>query len=121
MSQQRFPARRPNGTFSVAARFSRPDLESLDRLVAFVSGWVVATSRYTAMLKELASPPQAVVGSESVDVVFEGLSHARQWKDWMVFLVQDVTASNPGVRLLSFYDLVADAPHPATAGLQSES
>ena len=121
MSQQRFPARRPNGTFSVAARFSLPDLESLDRLIAFVSGWVVATSRYTAMLKELASPPQVVVGSESLDVVFEGLTHARQWKDWMVFLVQDVTASNPGIRLLSFYDLVADAPHPATTGLQGES
>ena len=113
MNEARFPARRPDGSVSVAARFSAADRSILPRLEAFVTGWLRGISRYVDLSQDLSSLPHIAEGDRYVHIIFDGKAQSTRWKDWMVFLTRDVSESLPDIGFMYFYDLVADLPHPA--------
>jgi hypothetical protein len=114
MSQRLFPARRKDGTFSVASRFSTADSVTRERIQAFVAGWAMGTARYAQMDEELMSLPRTVDRAEFIEVVFDGKPDSQHWKDWMVFVSRDLIDTFPETSFLCFYDLVADVAHPAS-------
>jgi hypothetical protein len=64
---------------------------------------------------EFASPVRASVISErELEVIFDCLPRAVLWKGFMVELVQQIRSSVGDVVFEGFWDLVANAPHPAS-------
>jgi hypothetical protein len=112
MSATIFPARRPDGSLSVASRFSSQDDAAGTRVQDFVAGWLRGIGRYVDLLKDLTSLPRVEIGADLIDVIFDGSPTGLRWKDWMVFLTQDLAESVEGITFVCFYDLVADHPHP---------
>jgi hypothetical protein len=112
MSRNRFPARREDGTASVAARFLTAADADAVRVETFVAGWLRGIGRYADLSQDLTSQPRVVRNGEFTDIIFDSKPQGRFWKDWMVFLTRDVAESFPEIRHVSFFDLVADRPHP---------
>ena len=117
MSLANFPLKREDGSLSVACRFSAPP-GALARVEGWVEGWTrgIMATRLVDLLEDLSAPPRVVARKDGyIDIVFDGKPASRRWKDWMVYLSRDLGASSiPGVNFEGFYDLVADAPHPAS-------
>lgn len=116
MSSNHFPELRDDGTLSVAARYTVPNEESVRRLEAVVSEWNQgAAGRGIDLLAELSTLPHVARRERLVvDVVFQGKRGSRRWKDWMVAVTKVVRSTLPEVSFESFYDLVAERPHPAS-------
>ncbi len=117
MNGARFPSKRDDGTFSVSARFSISEPQLRELVEAIVSSWVRkrVSEEDVVIGNDLLSEPRVVgIDAQRLDVVFEGGPQSRRWKDWMVAVVQELTSSIQGVSFEGFYDLVANAPHPAS-------
>lgn len=119
MSQVRFPKRREDGSVSVAARFTFDAPFAVEAAEATLRKWIAQHATETGdPTEDLVSEPYVVVRDQrTLDVVFDGLPGSPRWKDWMVALSQEMTAVY-GVTFTCFYDLVADAPHPASRNLR---
>lgn len=103
-----FPATRPDGTFTVAARFAG-EAEALDDVQAEVAKSIrTRTERDGAVFESaFASSPRVERDGDTILVIFEGLPEAKFWKDWLVAVTQDVDHAIEGVRFSEFFDLVA--------------
>ena len=117
MSQPTFPQRRPDGSLCVASRFSLAGEATEQSIQAYVAGWMrgIMATGHVDLAEDLVEAPRVVArGPASVDVVFDGKPGSQRWKDWLVYLTRDLASSMPGITLECFYDVVADAPHPAS-------
>jgi len=96
----------------VSARFASTNSEALAAAKSALSEWL--SSNESRLAEDLGVAPHIVaVADDRIDVVFEGRPDSLRWKDWMVALTQRLSAV-PGLTFECFYDLVADAPHPAS-------
>jgi hypothetical protein len=116
MSPALFPRRRPDGTFTIAARFSLAD-SSLRGLVGEqISTW--ALDQRTAGIdldREFSSMPRVeVIDDHRVDVVFDGRAGATTWKDWLIDLSRQIRDSSDRVTFEAFFDRVSGTAHPAS-------
>ena len=87
------------------------------RIEDYVAGWVhgIMATNQVDLLEDLATVPYVVArGQSSIEVVFVARPSSQRWKDWMVYLTRDLQSSIPGITFECFYDLVAEAPHPAS-------
>jgi hypothetical protein len=96
----------------VFARFSIADRAILPLVREYVSAWTRANRTWTRIWRsnvitveqmdfnsEFLSEPRLKVepGDTSFSVVLEGRSSATRWKDWAVFLVDDISKVFPEV------------------------
>jgi len=115
MSGARFPRKRDDGSLSVAARFSVSNPATCGRIEDYVTGWVHGVMIRSDLLEDLSTLPRVVTRGETlVDVVFDAEPGSRRWKDWMVCLARDLKSWNTSITFECFFDLVANAPHPAS-------
>ena len=110
-----FPRRRGDGSLSVSCRFEIPELGLLSAATNIVVEWVREKSTNGIPIDEdLREAPRVAVRSrDHLEVIFEGLPGSVRWKNWLVEVTQRLSAI-PGIKFECFYDLVADAPHPAS-------
>lgn len=106
-----WPTRRPDGTVKVAARCKVDTAEAFNKLGARVDARVdtFAASKGWQVLPELTRNPYLVHrDSNVVDIVFDGSSQSRRWRDWLVLVVRDLR-DDPiaAVSLVGFWDLVS--------------
>ena len=111
MPEPLWPTRRPDGTVSVAARYRVESTEAFRELEVRVEARIgaFADSNGWKLLPELLRNPYLVRRQDDlVDVVFDGTSHSRKWRDWLVFLVGDLRDRPiPEVSLVGLWDLVS--------------
>jgi len=110
----RFPELRDDGTFTVRARFRAQRPDAAVRLEQHVR---LAVQRRTEdrpeiFLRDFMSLPRVERATpETLDVVFDGRSGSRLWKDWVIALTQEVEMLE-GVHFLTFQDGVSGRQHP---------
>jgi hypothetical protein len=117
-----FPAKRDDGSFAVAARFSLIGTTSVKTVEDRVTDWVrrKTVDDHVDLSNDLAVSPQvAVIGPDTLYVVFEGKPGSKLWKDWMVAVTQDLMALSD-LTFEGFYDLVTNSPHPASFNLREK-
>lgn len=108
---RKVPLLRPDGSFSIAARF-----ESISGRVDEVRS-AVARSIETRERREgvsfdaaFVSTPEVRLSDDTILVVFEGRPGGLMWKDWLVAVTRDVEISLDGVDFRGFFDMVAGTP-----------
>jgi hypothetical protein len=117
MQQPRFPRTREDGSITVAARFSVAEIATLRCVQDFVAGWLrgLTATGHVDLLEEMTVLPHVLATEPaSIDVVFDGRSGSRRWKDWLVLLTRDLTTSLPELKFVGFCDLVSGTAHPAS-------
>ena len=116
MRDSRFPARRDDGSASVAVRLRSERPGVADMIADALKNWVDERKRQGVdLMLDLRAEPQLVVRSEGLfDVVLDGLPSSSRWKNWMVLLTQFLLSEVPGVTFECFFDLVRGAPHPGS-------
>jgi hypothetical protein len=117
MSDQKFPKLRSDGMFTVAARFTVADDSVIALVREYVNAWVNANRVWTRIWRsnsieqeqlafdsEFSSPPRVESKSSgtSVLVIFEGRPSAKRWKDWVVFLADDISRIFPELKFDGF-------------------
>jgi hypothetical protein len=119
MSGARFPAKRDDGSFSVAAQYEAAAeitvssvQTELERLVQRMS----ECSHVFSFEDEFTSMPVAEARDDLIEVVFHGRPGSSLWKDRLVALCLDLDKSISGLKRLGFRDLVSGRPHPSWAG-----
>jgi hypothetical protein len=108
-----FPARRPDGTCSVAIRLRLPAQRHEERLRTYVAGWLrEKTEQGIDVLADLVAAPVVIVRRpDTVDLVCDGAPGAYLWKDWLVDLAYRLPQAEKN-SFEGFYDLVADRACP---------
>jgi hypothetical protein len=108
MIETKFPRRREDGTFSVAARFAvvGPSATLLRLVEEYVAAWARANQTWVRIWRsnviheerlsfseDFLGDPRVEVGSDrsSLSIVLEGRQASRRWKDWLAYLVADVS------------------------------
>jgi hypothetical protein len=105
MNEIRFPKRRADNSFVVSAWFSISHPEVIPLVRDYVKAWVRANSTWTRIWRsnkireerlefhsEFLSEPRLESGLEAsaFSIVFETRPDASRWKDWVIFLVDDI-------------------------------
>jgi hypothetical protein len=112
-----WPSRRPDGSVSVAARYSvssEDSLRAVRECVARVWAHGLAENQRRRIAAELDRRPYVVErGKGQVDIVIDGRPHSRLWKSYLVDVAKDVSHL-PGTKFEGFWDLVTDTPHQAS-------
>jgi hypothetical protein len=103
-----WPSKRDDGTVSVAVRLEVAELVSIKAVKRCVAQWFAEKSGAGIDLaRDLSTPPHTeIVGPAGIDVVFDGTSNSRRWKDWMVDLTRELYVLS-GVRVCGFEDRVS--------------
>ena len=117
MSEIKFPKRLADNSFVVFARFSAPD-PAISALVRdYLKAWIdvngtwariwrsnVITVERLEFHSEFSSEPRVEEGADgyAFSIVWEGKPAATRWKDWVVFLVDDVSKVFPEVKFEAF-------------------
>jgi len=118
MTEVRFPRRREDGSFTVLARFSVSDDAIIPLLYDYVQSWIRANSTWIRIWRsnriteerwdfysEFLSEPRVRVDPESrsFSIVLEGRPSATtRWKDWAVYLVDDISRMFPEAKFERF-------------------
>ena len=117
MSKIEFPTRRGDQSFVVLASFiiSEPEITVLVR--DYVKAWMRANRTWTRIWRsnviveerldfdsEFLMEPELkhTHGADTFSIVFAGRPTATRWKDWLVFLVDDLTKLFPEVKFEGF-------------------
>jgi hypothetical protein len=109
----RFPAKRPDGTFTIAAAFDGPPGAAVRVKQAVQDSIRVRIGRnYGVFDAEFSALPTVELRGDEVLVIFDGRRDAVLWKDWLVAITEDVSRDVDGVHLIEFRDL----PGPCVAG-----
>src|SRR4051794_337463 len=102
MTDVRFPKRRGDGTFVVAARCSISDPEVLPLVDDYLQAWMKANSTWVRIWRshviweerldfysDFLKNPSIEVDHEkrSFTIVFERRASATRWRDWTVYIV----------------------------------
>ena len=114
MSRARFPARRDDGSFAVAAEFLAPGVVP-ERVRARLDDSIALRSArdHLPFDTEFAARPEVSGRGDAIWVEFRGRPGATLWKDWLVALSRDLEESGDGLRLVGFHDLVSGSAHPS--------
>ena len=110
MKNAGFPARRDDGTFSVAMRFRAQSTLGTENVQKRIEEWIALTSElwHRSFGDEFSAVPRAESRPEGiVEVTFEGRSGSSFWRDWFVYLCQDLERSFDGLVHVSIQDLVS--------------
>src|SRR5437763_14577675 len=110
----RFPTRREDGSFTVAALFQINHTSQAQALAERLNRTIRDRLRDDSarLRQEFASMPRLErPGENTIAMVFEGRSDAALWKDWMVMLTREV-AEAEGARFVAFEDRVSGQLHP---------
>jgi len=119
MTEARFPKRRDDGSFTLVARFaaSETDMSVVDLVRDYVSAWTRANRAWVRIwrsdviqeerlefLAEFSSDPRVEVGDDGhrLSIVLEGRPSAGRWKDWAVFLVDELSRVFPEIKFERF-------------------
>lgn len=105
-----FPTRRRDGTFSVGVLFTVTNPAAIPAIEDYVRDWARSNSGpEKGLLRELSVAPEVTDdGKSAVMVIFHGRPDSVRWKDWMVSLVQQMTAALGEVTFGGVVDMVAD-------------
>jgi hypothetical protein len=111
--ERQWPSKREDGTVSVSVRLEVSAVASIKPVKMRVAQWFAEKSAAGVDLgRDLSTPPYTeIVGPSGIDVVFNGTSDSRMWKDWMVDLTRELSAVS-GVRVCGFEDRVSDTFRP---------
>jgi len=109
MGEPVWPTKRADGSVSVAARFDVSDPDGFDSVRRCVARWLAEKAEAGVEIgRDLSMPPQtAILDMSKIEVVFDGRAGSRMWKDWLVDLTREITASVDGVRFEGFQDRVS--------------
>ena len=107
MPEKLWPARREDGSVSVAVRFTTPGSGASAAIRNRLQKWGewITVERGVNLLETLVRLPTATESHEYVEVTFDGRPGSRRWRDWMGSLVRDVEMNVPGVTYI-LIDLV---------------
>lgn len=116
MSRSLWPQKRDDGSVVVAVRLRVapsvvPDIEAL------LANWMswISTERHVDLAQSLNRDPYVVERSGGVvDIVFEGRSGSRLWRDWLVSFTSELNHARPDVVRAGFWDLVGGSPNSAS-------
>jgi hypothetical protein len=99
---------------SVVARFAVSDPTASESIQRAIDGWLSAKAELGVDLSEdLRQLPRIEsAGPSHVDLVFDGTSTSRRWKDWLVELTREITEASDSVSLEGFQDLVSGRFRP---------
>ena len=115
MGVAKFPTERADGSFAVAVRFSLPGRDVRATVETHLAEWVRKQAAFgeVDLATDLLNEPRVVsVTDNVVDIVFEGRPGARDWKDWLVDAVQELTSSIDELVWEGFLDLATGAADP---------
>lgn len=118
MAERVFPRTREDGSFTVAARFTLNQADAADLVRRQLGEWITRhdSTEHVDLLADLSSLPRIeLIDPTTVDVIFEGRPGSQLWKGLLVDLTKQLTSKAPAT-LISFWDLVAGHPHPASLG-----
>lgn len=103
-----WPSQREDGTVSVAVRLELSQVASIKLIKRRVAEWFAEkTAAGIDLGRDLSTPPSVeILEPSGIDVVFNGTSGSRRWKDWMVDVTRELTAIG-GVRFVGFEDRVS--------------
>jgi hypothetical protein len=111
-----WPRRRPDGSVSIAARFSTKSGVTLSVLRSFVERWLETRpdAQRAAMERDLADLPRvAEAGVGAADIVIHTRPERGYWaRDWLVVLTRATETAFPNAVLIGFGDIVAGKFRP---------
>lgn len=114
MTRTLWPQKAPDGSVRVAIRL-RASRNKHSALEAILTGWREQISRRVDLTESLRRDPYLVSRSDDeVDIVLEGRSGSKLWRDWLVSLSADIDQKEPDVQREGFWDLVSGHPNPAS-------
>lgn len=114
MTKTLWPEKAPDGSVRVAIRL-RASRNKRSALEAVLNEWREQTSRRTDLNESLRRDPYLVPRSDDeFDIVLEGRSGSKLWRDWLVSLSADIDQKEPEVQREGFWDLVSGKPNPAS-------
>jgi hypothetical protein len=118
MADVRFPEKREDGSFTVAARFAVSDAGGIAPLVRdYVAAWTQANRSWTRIWRadvvreeylefsaDFSTDPfvEAGAGATMLAILLEGKPMAHHWKDWAVRLVDDLSKVFPELQFERF-------------------
>lgn len=107
VAPQLWPDKRADGGVTVAVRFVGPGPDLTREVGRLLASWEAEVFRSGRdLLADLDRSPWVEATEDGVEVVFEGRSGNRTWKDWMVWLTSYVDASDVDVRHVAFADRI---------------
>ena len=114
MSPAVWPVSRSDGSVSVAVRFAFASTEARVRLEGIVTRWLDGRQDDGVDLnRDLTSLPVVTDGpAGTADVVIEGRSGSRMWKDWMVYITTTVESEDHEIKATQFIDLIGGGVRP---------
>jgi hypothetical protein len=113
----KFPKRRDDQSFAVAAIFSLTDSAVVSLVRAYTGAWVRANERWSRIWRSntieveeldfdsefLAIPRiEQLAGESTFAVVFECRLSSTRWKDWMMHMVDDLSRVFPEAKFERF-------------------
>lgn len=114
MTRNLWPQKAPDGSVRVAIRL-RASQDQQNALEAILSEWREQISRTTDLHTSLRRDPYLVLRTDNeIDIVLEGRSGSKLWRDWLVSLSADIDQKKPDVQREGFWDLVSGQPNPAS-------
>jgi len=110
----KFPQRRSDGTFAVAARFTYQNPEVVDRVNDALELWKTEAGLQTVprLGDDFSEDPHVeVISKDLFQVVFECKGDSNNWKNWLVEVTKVVINTDSGIEPAESWDLVANSPH----------
>lgn len=123
MSRSLWPQKREDGSVLVAVRLrAAPSLvREIEALLANWKSWISAERRVDLGESLIRDPYIVAHSGDVVDVVFEGRSGSRLWRDWLVSFTSELKRAHPELKREGFWDLVGGSPNPASTHGETEA
>ncbi len=117
MTEIKFPRKRDDGSFTIAASFSTPDEKTVALVREYLGAWTRANKTWTRIWRseticeerlefdeEFSAEPTLERGVDALRfaIVLQGRTSARRWKDWLVFLTDDLCKVFPEIKFEGF-------------------
>ena len=115
MTAVKFPKRNDDGTFMVVAQFTISDRAIVSMVNDYLKAWVRANGTWIRIWRsdsiveerldfyaDFLDEPQAEIEGSSLRVVLKGQPPSTRWKDWAVYMVNDVSNVFPELKFEGF-------------------